>query len=151
MKTFSELLDIETVLDLKMQIEVLEENGYPDFDIKINDMVVPTTVENTLITIEKQVSIYENIKIQVLLNRKNYSEVKESAVIVKKISIEGIEIIPKFVHKINYVNERNKLLFTNYLGYCGIWELKIDRPFFQWYHEVSGQGMLIKSFPQGET
>lgn len=151
MKTFSELLDIETVLDLKMQIEVLEENGYPDFDIKINDMVVPTTVENTLITIEKQVSIYENIKIQVLLNRKNYSEVKESAVIVKKISIEGIEIIPKFVHKTNYVNERNKLLFTNYLGYCGIWELKIDRPFFQWYHEVSGQGMLIKSFPQGET
>lgn len=151
MKTFSELLDIETVLDLKLQIEVLDDNGYPEFEIKIDDTIVPVLNKNNNIIIDRQVSMYDPIKIQVLLKHKNYSDVKESAVIIKNITIEGMEIIPKFVHKITYINERNKLLFTNYLGYCGIWELKIDRPFFQWYHEVSGQGMLIKSFSKSET
>lgn len=43
----------------------------------------------------------------------------------KTVTIDGIEILPKYHHLIN-----NKVLI-------------IREPFYQWYHRVSGQGWLL--------
>jgi hypothetical protein len=143
MKNFSEILDIEKTLNLNFKIKIIDDNGYPDFQINLNNESIDFLKEKYII-ISKKIPLLEKLNIEIKLKNKKYSDQKETAVIVESISIENISIIPDFNHLINYENDHNENITTNYIGYNGIWNLNIDEPFFQWYHRVSGQGILIR-------
>ena len=85
----------------------------------------------------------DSIKLEILMSDKEYDAEKETAIIIKTLKIDGIEIIPQYNHLIDYQNDHNINTKTNYLGYNGKWTLDIDRPFYQWYHQISGQGWLL--------
>lgn len=142
-KTFSELLDTKQSLTLEMIIETIDHNGYPDFDVYFNRKKIDLH-KNKIHVIKKDIDLFEPLLIEVNLKNKKYSSIRETAVIIKEIKVEEINVIPYLNHLIKYVNDHDVEDTTHYIGYNGSWSLNIDKPFFQWYHEKNGQGMLIK-------
>lgn len=55
------------------------------------------------------------------------------AVIIEKITVNGHEIMPIYLHKSNPP--------TNYIDFNGTWSLEIPN-FYQWYHNITGQGWI---------
>lgn len=90
------------------------------------------------------VGLTEPIKIEVEMKDKKYDQNLETALIIDELTIDGMEIIPNYVHLATYHNERGLELFTNYLGFNGSWVLDINEPFYQWRHRVTGQGWLLE-------
>lgn len=143
MKTFSDILDINPDINVEINIETIEDNGYPNFEVKLNHQNIIIDQQKN-IGIKKTVSVFDPIRIEIVLKDKKYSSTKETAILLRSIKIAGIDIVPKFLHLTEYNNDHNQKIHTTHIGYNGCWSLDTGKPFFEWYHEVSGQGMLIK-------
>ena len=68
----------------------------------------------------------------------------KSAVIVKQITVDNIELIPTYYT--NYVVRRPPLPEVNsstVLKSPGLWSMRFNIPFYQWLHQVSDQGWLF--------
>jgi len=139
MKTYSDLTDIDTRLTLTIDIEPV---GLPDARIIVNRDSIDYPGLSAPIKLNYQLSLLDPIDIDIRLSNKQYTTEYETA-IKFKIYIDNIEIIPKYDYLAEYVNDHDNDNPTNYLGFNGKWTLTIDRPFYHWLHEHSGQGWLI--------
>jgi hypothetical protein len=140
MKNYLDLQDIDTRLNLVIELEPV---GTPATQVIINDKEYDYPQLLSSIIINDYLPLIDNINIDVIMSDKQYTLEYETAVIIK-LSIDNIEIIPKYNHLIKYNNDQNcNTETTNYLGFNGKWSLTIDRPFYHWLHEHSGQGWLI--------
>jgi hypothetical protein len=95
------------------------------------------------IILEYRMNILMPYNITVELYDKHYTTKYETAVIIDKISVDNINIIPRYDYLAKYINDHDNNNPTNYLGFNGKWSLTIDQPFYQWLHEHSGQGWLL--------
>jgi len=130
MKTYSELTDT----DIRIDIE-LESIGDPKF--LVNGAVLG---QNNL---TYHVELLRPFSITIELYNKHYTTEYETAVIIKRLSIDNIEMVPKYDYLAEYINDHNNNNPTSYLGFNGRWTLTIDRPFYQWLHRVTAQGWLL--------
>jgi hypothetical protein len=130
MKTYSDLTD--TDIQINLQFELI---GNPEF--KVNGSVL--TQDN----ITYYVDLLTPFSVVIELYNKHYTTEYETAVIIKRLSMDNIEIIPKYDYLAEYINDHNTNNPTNYLGFNGKWTLTIDRPFYQWLHRVNGQGWIL--------
>lgn len=139
MKNYSEL----TVIDpLHLEIE-LEAIGNPEFRVTINDVTDDFSKASNPVILEYAIDLLDIFTINIELYNKTYSLDNETAVIIKRLSIDNIEIIPKYDYLAEYVNDHDNNNPTSYLGFNGKWTLTIDRPFYHWLHFHSGQGWLF--------
>ena len=143
MKNFLEALDIDSKLKVNISIRIINDNGYPDFNLFFNEKNI-AHYNQTQIDIVEYIRYDEKISIKIKMFGKKYSALKESAIIIENISIDDINIIPAFSHYAVYNNDHDENITTNYLGYNGEWSIAIDEPFYHWYHSATAQGMLIK-------
>jgi len=142
MKTYSDLQD--TKLKLTVDLEVV---GRPDFTLS----TVPCDITNQqFVQCEfKQVtqSYYFDLltpfSIVIELMNKDYNNDNETAIIIRRLLVDNIDIIPRYTHFAEYNNDHAYKDPTNYLGFNGKWTLIFDRPFYQWLHQATAQGMLI--------
>ena len=81
-------------------------------------------------------------KLRIELQNKQYSLEYETAVIIR-LSIDDIDIVPKYDYLADYINDHDNHDPTSYLGFNGKWTLTIDRAFYHWLHVHSGQGWLF--------
>ena len=140
MKTYSDLQAIDTRLNLTIELEPV---GTPATKIIINNKEYDYPQLSDSIIINDYLPLMDLINIDVIMSNKQYTLEYETAVIIK-LSIDNIEIIPKYNHLIKYNNDQNRNTeTTNYLGFNGKWRLTFDRPFYHWLHLHSGQGWLI--------
>lgn len=58
----------------------------------------------------------------------------ESALEITHADVNGYIFLPLYMHLSNYKN-----CWHNEVG---TWKYSIDKPFYVWYHEVSGQGWI---------
>jgi hypothetical protein len=130
MKNYSDLTDTEIRIDI--QFELI---GKPEF--RVNGSV--QTQNNFTYCVD----LLTPFSVAIELYNKHYTTEYETAVIIKRLSIDNIEMIPKYDYLAEYINDHNHNNPTNYLGFNGKWSLTIDRPFYQWLHLHSGQGWLI--------
>jgi hypothetical protein len=130
MKTYSELTDT----DIRIDIE-LERIGDPKF------LINRSALEQNNLTYYVELSRPFSIIIE--LYDKHYTTEYETAVIIKQLSIDNIKIIPTYDYLAEYVNDHGNNNPTSYLGFNGKWTLQINRPFYQWLHQVTGQGWLL--------
>jgi hypothetical protein len=145
MKNFLQALDTTAkTVEILLKTRVISENGFPEVEIKYNQQVMHSGIlqENKNFTFLEGIDSLMNFEIE--LKNKNYNRKLETAFIMDYISVDGFDIIPNYVHLINYDNDHDQNIKTNYLGYNGVWSLKINDPFYIWYHKISGQGMLIR-------
>lgn len=143
MKNFSEALDTDRRIEIICELEPIVENGYPKIVLCINGDVLYNGELKKYKKIKKYLDINDLIEFEVKMEGKKYDSDKETACLIKNISVEGIQIIPKYQHLIDYKNDHNHDIKTNYLGYNGHWKLVLCKPFYIWNHEISGQGFLV--------
>jgi hypothetical protein len=144
MKQFSDLLDIEFTITVAITLQPIVENGAPLIRMICNDSVL---FDNQLWqeqTWTHAVKLLDHIDLCIELHDKTYSEAHETAVIIKSMMIDRFEIVPSWTHLATYQNDQNNRNPTAYLGFNGVWQFKIDEPFYRWHHRVTGQGWLLE-------
>ena len=140
MNNYSDLQDIDTRLNLVIELEPV---GSPTATIIINNQQYDYPQLTSPIIIDEYLPLMALINIDIILSDKHYTTEYETAVIIRRLSIDNIELIPEYDYLANYINDHNNTDPTNYLGFNGKWTLTIDRPFYHWIHKHSGQGWLI--------
>lgn len=141
MKTYSDLQDIDQVIDIKINLRPI---GRPNISAGINHDFSDYTGLSVPVTLDYRVGLLDNIDIIIKLYDKEYSIDNETAIIIDNIVIDNISIVPKFDYLAEYANDHNNNNPTNYLGFNGTWRLNIDQPFYHWLHKHTGQGWLLK-------
>ena len=134
MKTYLDLLDTKLKLDIELELV-----GSPDFllTVKSGDSDMPGRQD---LNQSYEIDLLTPFSLSIILRNKNDNN---TAIIIRRISVDNIEIMPRFNYLANYINEHNTNTPTSYLGVNGKWTLTIDRPFYQWLHQARSQGWLI--------
>jgi hypothetical protein len=140
MKTYSDLQAIDTRLHLHVELEPV---GTPDITVSVNDIIDHYPRLSDTIILDYHVDLLDLFAVNIELRDKHYTTEYETAVIIKRLSVDNIELIPEYDYLAKYVNDHDNNNPTSYLGFNGKWTLTIDRPFYHWVHEHSGQGWLI--------
>lgn len=143
MKNFLDLLAINSRIITQIKLSSVTDNGAPRVGVFINDFCLLNSWLNEPITIDYSAHILDPIVIKITMNNKEYNRDKETAVIINSIQVDNIQLIPKFDYLAEYINDHNNNNPTSYLGFNGTWILDINRPFYQWLHEHTGQGWLL--------
>jgi hypothetical protein len=138
MKRYSDLLGIDTGLNLKLELEPV---GTPDVSVTIADYRQDYLLSNNHI-IDYTVDLLQPFSVIIELQNKQYSLEYETAVIIR-LSVDDIDIVPKYDYLADYVNDHDNHDPTSYLGFNGKWTLTIDCAFYHWLHVHSGQGWLF--------
>lgn len=140
MKNYLELRDIDTRLQLHIELEPVGSPGVKtDINGFINDY--PRLSDN--INLYYHIDLLDLFSINIELYNKAYTTEYETAVIIRRLSVDNIELIPKYDYLAEYINDHDNNNPTSYLGFNGKWILTFNRPFYHWLHEHSGQGWLI--------
>lgn len=140
MKTYLDLQDIDTRLNLVIELEPI---GTPTAIVNLNNQQYDYAHLTSSIIINEYLPLMDLINIDIIMSDKHYTLEYETALIIKRLSIDNIDIIPKYDYLADYTNDHNNKNPTSYLGFNGKWTLTIDRPFYHWLHYHSGQGWLI--------
>lgn len=135
MKNYLDLLAIDTDIQIEVKLSVI---GSPDFSVSINDNCWDNQTD-----IKINQKLLSPVDIEIKLRNKHYTLEYETAVIIDRISIDNINIIPRYDYLADYQNDHNNNNPTSYLGFNGKWTLTFDRPFYQWLHQAQGQGWLL--------
>jgi len=143
MKTFSDLLDTDLKVEIKIALGVSVDNGIPRCRVRINDEILYDGTIDRELSWQCQRELLEPIDIEISMSNKQYDQHRETAVIIKQLTIDEFEIVPGWTHLATYQNDHDRKAPTAYLGFNGTWRLFINRPFYQWRHEVTGQGWLL--------
>lgn len=144
MKTFSDLLDIDTPrVDVDIVVIPIIDNGSPMVDLTVNGNVIFSGELLEQKTFKYTCEILDKISVIVNFHGKHYSQEKETAVIIERLQVDKIDIVPDFNHLIEYRNDHNQEVYSNYLGYNGVWKFETHKPFYQWLHHATGKGWLI--------
>jgi hypothetical protein len=144
MNNFYALLATDTVLQIKISLNVIHDNGFPMIVLRVNDFVVPYDVVTDLIEQEFKLPMTDAVSIEISMSDKKYSQDKETAVIINSVNIDGFEIVPGWTHLACYDTDRGQSGPTSYLGFNGKWSLQIKEPFYRWQHRITGQGWLLE-------
>jgi hypothetical protein len=139
MKNYSEVKDISPYSQVRIELEPV---GTPNIRISTPTGIKDYPGLSEIMIIDYDINILEPHDIVIELYNKHYTTEYETAIIFK-IYIDNINIIPEYSYLAEYINDHNNNNPTNYLGFNGKWTLTIDRPFYHWLHEHSGQGWLI--------
>ena len=135
MNNYLDLLGTNTNIQIDINLSVI---GSPDFSI---------TVGNNQWNNQCNISVNHDLlipfSVEIELRNKHYTVEYETAVIINKLSVDNIKLVPQYEYLADYQNDHNNNNSTNYLGFNGKWTLTIDRPFYQWLHQIQGQGWLL--------
>jgi len=144
MKNFYELLDTKKQIDICLKLSPADVTHTPDTKININERSYfnGKLLEQTSFT--HNVELLENIDIKIELSNKNYKITSGKAIVIESLKIDEFELIPKWTQLATYKNDQDISQPTNYLGFNGIWNLKIDEPFYRWKHKINGHGWLLE-------
>lgn len=140
MNSYSNLPDINTLIPITVELQPI---GNPCVDLIINHNKIDYSSLTHTVCVTDFCKLMDSITVSLILSNKHYTTEYETAVVIKRLSIDNIDIIPQYAYLADYQNDHNNTNPTNYLGFNGKWTLTIDRPFYQWLHQVQGQGWLL--------
>lgn len=137
-------------LPVQVVLEPITQNGAPDLLVQVNGQNYCYQPAQNLVTVNTTIHLLDNFSLLVSMTNKHYSEKLETAVIVSSITVDGHELTNWYsqcAEFISYQNDQNVDYRGFYLGFNGVWCFELDRPFYQWWHVVSGQGWLLAPAP----
>jgi hypothetical protein len=139
MKNYSDLTDIDSRLQVKL---ILEPVGVPEVSVIVGQTHGGGKLFKPAV-FEVELDLFKSFFVEIELKNKDYHAENETAVVIKTLQIDGIDLMPKFNYLASYINEHDNNNPTSYLGQNGKWTLTFDRPFYQWLHQATGQGWLL--------
>lgn len=142
MNNYLDQLDTSKTININICMHPVEVNCLPDCTVRVNNNLLLNKTVDQFTCINYDVKILDTIIIEVeLLNKK--STVDKQAVIIDSITVDNIELIPRFNHLIEYYDLENNPVFSPYIGFSGVWKLNINEPFYRWFHRHSNYGWLL--------
>lgn len=145
MNLFSVLQDIDRKIRIFVSLESVWLKQQPIFSLRINGHTVYDQQEmRSHCGAVYHVGLTDPICLEIELHRKDYNLDHSTAVRLKEISIDYLNLIPNFTHHARYINDHDWNHPTTELGFNGVWQFFLDEPFYQWQHRVTGQGWLLK-------
>lgn len=139
MNNYSDLQAIDHRLHCRLELMPV---GIPEVTVLINDTYGGGKLFKSVI-FDVDVDLLKSFSIEIELKNKIYTAGYETAVIIQRLQIDGIDLVPKFDYLAQYINDHSNNNPTSYLGFNGKWTLTFDRPFYQWLHQTLGQGWLL--------
>ena len=139
MKTYSDLQAIDSRLHLHIELEPV---GNPEVAVTIAGVYGGGKLFKSAV-FDVNIDLLKPFSIEIELQNKTYSTEHETAVVIKHLQIDGIDLVPRFDYLAVYDNDHGNTDPTSYLGFNGKWTLTFDRPFYQWLHQTTAQGWLI--------
>ena len=136
-------LDVNNIDNRLLFCLELKPVGTPTIMVNINNQEYCYANLSESIVINDYLDLLTPFEISITLSDKHYTTEYETAVIISRLSIDNIELIPKYDYLASYINDHNNTDPTNYLGFNGKWTLTIDRPFYHWLHQATAQGWLL--------
>ena len=143
MNNFSDLLVIDRQLQITITVNAIYDNGMPTVIIRANGQTINNKPLRDRHTFTLTADLLAPLCLEIEMQGKVYDEKYETAVIIEQIQIDDFNVVPDYTQHARYDNERNFNQPTNYLGFNGIWTLSFDKPFYQWMHQISGEGWLL--------
>jgi hypothetical protein len=144
MKNFLDLLDTNAHIEVLIELESIIDNGVPDVSVSINDNNLWTGPLSSTCTINTNLHLLDCVDIKITMANKKYCPDRETAVIIKKITIDGYDITKfDFYPMISYVADQPVNFLGLYLGFNGVWNFKTTQPFYQWLHKMQGHGWIL--------
>ena len=143
MKNFSELLASSPRLQVSVRVMAITDNGLPRATILVNGERLYDNVLESMWAGSTTVDLLEPLTVEVIMSNKQHDQHRETAIIVQDITVDQCQVIPRFGHMVQYAHEQGVGPATSYLGFNGCWRLSTQRPFYQWWHDVTGQGWLL--------
>lgn len=146
MNKFSDFTDIDIPpVTVKIKLSVISDNGAPDAWISFRSGAsTQTELFDSSITYEFVTGLLSPLGIDIGMKNKQYSNERETAIVITSLTIDNFEIIPNWTNLAKYVNDHNETTPTSYLGFNGVWTLDIPDPFYHWKHRITGQGWLLQ-------
>ena len=141
MKNFLDLLATDLHLDLEL---IAEPVGVPDVEIWLNQQSIYQGQLSKRIAVSTKLPLLSCLSISVKLKNKIYGAGSDTAIVLNKISIDGFDIIPAWTQLARYTNDHGIDDPTSYVGFNGEWKFEVTKPFYQWQHEITGQGWLFQ-------
>lgn len=139
MKTYSDLQAIDQRLHCHVELEPV---GTPEVSVIIAGVYGGGKLFKSAV-FDVNMDLLTPFTIEIELKNKIYTTEHETAVIIKCLQIDGIDLVPRFDYLAEYDNDHANADPTSYLGFNGKWTLTFDRPFYQWLHQATGQGWLL--------
>ena len=103
MNRYSDLTAIDTTVLVRIQLSPV---GRPNCWLRVNHDLIGYTALSDTIILDYRVGLLDTINICVELYNKDYGAV-ETAIIIDNISVDNIDIIPKFDYLAQYNNDHN--------------------------------------------
>ena len=115
-------MDMETRNKLQVNIELVLHRD-PSFKFFVNNILLtePTT------------TLYFDLLDDIHLSYQSYNS--NGAVEIQNISINGNQVLPKYLHLANPP--------TNWIENVNHWDFLIPSPFYKWYQVTTGQGDIF--------
>jgi hypothetical protein len=139
MKTYSDLQAIDSRLHCHLELEPV---GTPEVAVIIAGVYGGGKLFQSAV-FDISTDLLKPFSIEIELKNKTYTTEYETAVVIKQLQIDGIDLVPRFDYMATYINDHTNANPTSYLGFNGKWILTFDRPFYQWLHQATGQGWLL--------
>ena len=144
MKNFYELLDIKEKIFVSLTVAPIIDTLPPCMSLQINDITLHHGSLTEKKCIQHCIKLLDDIDIKITLYNKDYKKFNKIAILIESCNIDDFEIVPKWTQLANYKNDNSFTEPTNYLGFNGVWNLKITEPFYRWKHRITGQGWLLE-------
>ena len=126
-QNFSQLTAIDGQGLLKVRV-AMKAHGNVKFTVQVNDHTTTSIVDSDA---THYFDLLESVTVKIRLET---FEEGTSGAEITNLSINGLEVIPRYRHLANKP--------TTYLDFYDEWVLEIPAPFYVWYHEISGQGWI---------
>ena len=130
MKNFLDLPDT----DLDIQIHVAAHRGSPQVRVTVNNhqpiTVIPSAAGAQL---HYRVPCRDCLTIGL-----DFVGPDTSAALITRVRVDDFDFVPGYTHWAQYCSSP-----TTLLDQPGRWCIQLDRPFYCWLHEVTGQGWLF--------
>lgn len=121
-KTFSDTLGIKLTLDVSITVKI---HGLVHGTVEFNGTRCNPGVNKFT------VGLLDKLKLISTIDKFNEGT---SAIEITDFTVNGYNVVPKYQHRSSSGN--------GYHDFIGKWELVISKPFYPWYHHVSGQGWI---------
>lgn len=122
MNNFSDILAIKTADQLQIRV-ITQPHGNIHYRLRLNGHLI--TDLDTVYTVD----LFSPIKLVC-----NVFDANDGAVEIKLLSVNGQEVLPRYQHLAKPQ--------TAWINQPGTWQFEITKPFYPWFHEISGQGWV---------
>ena len=144
MNNFLDLLDTKTSLSIRLVISSLTQAGVPHVRVKLNQTLLFDGLLDQDLMLCHDLALLDPVSLEIEMKDKIYHPNRETAVLIKSLTLDDFEMVPNWTHLCDYQNDHGENVPTSYLGFNGVWTFKTHRPFYQWRHLTTGQGWLLE-------